>query len=169
MTGLRQPPSGGCVLKQRRERSHARRYRQPPSGGCVLKPHTAPKYDDLTKQPPSGGCVLKRAGNTCALCAWRAAAAFGRLCVETLARWGGRARCRQPPSGGCVLKPQLGRHRRMRRRAAAFGRLCVETLLVMFMVFSLEQPPSGGCVLKPAGAASPQTPAWGSRLRAAVC
>ena len=32
-----QPPSGGCVLKQRREPLGVRERAQPPSGGCVLK------------------------------------------------------------------------------------------------------------------------------------
>ena len=55
---------------------------QPPSGGCVLKQLIAPPSFALLLQPPSGGCVLKL---------WMmlyspklmAAAAFGRLCVET--------------------------------------------------------------------------------------
>ena len=33
-----QPPSGGCVLKQRRQVGGNIRRFQPPSGGCVLKP-----------------------------------------------------------------------------------------------------------------------------------
>ena len=32
-----QPPSGGCVLKQRMMADRERRAFQPPSGGCVLK------------------------------------------------------------------------------------------------------------------------------------
>ena len=35
------------------------RNRQPPSGGCVLKQTTAIIALSLTAQPPSGGCVLK--------------------------------------------------------------------------------------------------------------
>ena len=34
---LRQPPSGGCVLKQANQARHRLRANQPPSGGCVLK------------------------------------------------------------------------------------------------------------------------------------
>ena len=56
------------------------------------------------------------------------AAAFGRLCVETLCQLNREADGkRQPPSGGCVLKHQ------------AFG----------FFLRVRLQPPSGGCVLKP--------------------
>ena len=56
-----QPPSGGCVLKQRREPLGVRERAQPPSGGCVLKPDGAYR--------PTGG---------------KTPAAFRRLCVETL-------------------------------------------------------------------------------------
>ena len=57
-----------------------------------------------------------------------AAAAFGRLCVETsflvicavVMGW-------QPPSGGCVLKQVKSNILDATFRAAAFGRLCVET------------------------------------------
>ena len=55
-----QPPSGGCVLKQRLKRSGSYCLPQPPSGGCVLKPVQA-------------GCVGGMPHP----------AAFGRLCVET--------------------------------------------------------------------------------------
>ena len=77
-----QPPSGGCVLKQVLHENTLKNGSQPPSGGCVLKPRLMP------------------------LRAWLPwAAAFGRLCVETVyARFG----------------QTLG-------SAAAFGRLCVET------------------------------------------
>ena len=55
-----------------------------------------------------------------------AAAAFGRLCVET----------------GLTMRVCR------RATAAAFGRLCVETVEIMRDVLSKAQPPSGGCVLK---------------------
>ena len=56
------------------------------------------------------------------------AAAFGRLCVETVY-------CKSGTSNG---------------GAAAFGRLCVETLVdKSSQSLFAEQPPSGGCVLKP--------------------
>ena len=35
---IRQPPSGGCVLKPRHIRANTKHLCQPPSGGCVLKP-----------------------------------------------------------------------------------------------------------------------------------
>ena len=55
-------------------------------------------------QPPSGGCVLKHFAKK-PLEGIRVAAAFGRLCVETM-----------PPNSPLPLV-----------KAAAFGRLCVET------------------------------------------
>ena len=33
--------------------------RQPPSGGCVLKQYIVFKVKTYLEQPPSGGCVLK--------------------------------------------------------------------------------------------------------------
>ena len=55
---------------------------QPPSGGCVLKPGHPNLSASRSMQPPSGGCVLKLfvVEMTAGLIA---AAAFGRLCVET--------------------------------------------------------------------------------------
>ena len=57
--------------------------KQPPSGGCVLKLLITLPLNLGNKQPPSGGCVLKPPawGATAAM---MAAAAFGRLCVETV-------------------------------------------------------------------------------------
>ena len=60
---------------------------------------------NVTKtQPPSGGCVLKQ-NLVLSEVEIKKAAAFGRLCVETIAsetKW--ELSNRQPPSGGCVLK-----------------------------------------------------------------
>ena len=81
-------------------------------------------------QPPSGGCVLKQ--GLCGQCRQQyAAAAFGRLCVETFP---------YRLVGGL-------------KNAAAFGRLCVETIMLNLTMVFLWQPPSGGCVLKPAAIA----------------
>ena len=55
-----QPPSGGCVLKQKLKIGDITDDFQPPSGGCVLKLFSILKRDDIRKP-----------------------AAFGRLCVET--------------------------------------------------------------------------------------
>ena len=78
-----QPPSGGCVLKQKHDdrlsktrysaafgrlrvetcshkKSPEKGHHQPPSGGCVLKPHIYCFIILIKFQPPSGGCVLKR-------------------------------------------------------------------------------------------------------------
>ena len=112
-----QPPSGGCVLKHRKQYYTYCYIRQPPSGGCVLKLTTSISQHGCVlklyrrnrqvssgRQPPSGGCVLKQqwlSVTTVTL----PAAAFGRLCVETIFLW--RQICWYS--------------------AAAFGRLCVET------------------------------------------
>ena len=55
------------------------------------------------------------------------AAAFGRLCVETKEQVINPAEKTQPPSGGCVLKHKITYHFKNSLKAAAFGRLCVET------------------------------------------
>ena len=56
------------------------------------------------------------------------AAAFGRLCVETIAEGQPVDLYQlQPPSGGCVLKHSVCPLRGGDYAAAAFGRLCVET------------------------------------------
>ena len=128
-----QPPSGGCVLKQksgnavtalqvpaafgrlcvetRISRLLTRWFKgQPPSGGCVLKRQVKNACFKPLSQPPSGGCVLKL----------------------------GTAECRQlttfqPPSGGCVLKRTDSLLNRSVNMPAAFGRLCVETTLLYSM------------------------------------
>ena len=61
-------------------------------------------------QPPSGGCVLKLF-QMCECHYLYVAAAFGRLCVETL----------------LLRRRVCDRHD---ESPAAFGRLCVETLLL---------------------------------------
>ena len=56
---------------------------QPPSRGCVLKQeHLNYKYN-LESQPPSRGCVLKQRLDE-HMRKGVVAAAFARLCVETL-------------------------------------------------------------------------------------
>ena len=79
---LRQPPSGGCVLKLNITPSlHQPDFAaafgrlcvetsittvvirfcwQPPSSGCVLKPYEWALSELVKAQPPSSGCVLKR-------------------------------------------------------------------------------------------------------------
>ena len=56
--------------------------RQPPSGGCVLKLIYQIWRLKVVQQPPSGGCVLKQ-GSVTFNALMELAAAFGRLCVET--------------------------------------------------------------------------------------
>ena len=75
------------------------------------------------------------------------AAAFGRLCVETIS---------------AVTATTIS-------GAAAFGRLCVETpIRAAKSRPGNRQPPSGGCVLKHVSQKSDQI-GRSSRLRAAVC
>ena len=38
------------------------RLKQPPSGGCVLKQFLVERGIGADEQPPSGGCVLKQTG-----------------------------------------------------------------------------------------------------------
>ena len=77
----------------------------------------------------------------------KVSAAFGRLCVETIAMGGVTHWAGQPPSGGCVLK--LGYENDVMKPQ--------------------RQPPSGGCVLKPEIQPPSSTIRKVSRLRAAVC
>ena len=123
----KQPPSCGCVLKHTHCGFNQLFRAQPPSCGCVLKRHNILQFRKAEMQPPSCGCVLKQLlphtkGE------WALAAAFVRLCVETISLSARSDRRQQPPSCGCVLKPtkRSGRHARG------------------------EQPPSCGCVLKSA-------------------
>ena len=55
---------------------------QPPSGGCVLKQKADNCAVFFFKQPPSGGCVLKLKAHQVIVDDVEAAA-FRRLCVET--------------------------------------------------------------------------------------
>ena len=123
---MAQPPSGGCVLKQR--------FRFCIGSGCLnpaafgrLRVETTVGYCvcTLPSQPPSGGCVLKQHLSVpSASCCHPAA--FGRLRVET-----------------SVLSDI-----HLSVSPAAFGRLRVETNWQHKKKYSPDQPPSGGCVLK---------------------
>ena len=74
---MRQPPSGGCVLKHALNQCVVNRLNQPPSGGCVLKLSFRLFASVMRRgQPPSGGCVLKPC------LTWLRV--VGRLAVETL-------------------------------------------------------------------------------------
>ena len=121
-----QPPLGGCVLKPYILSLNTIQGCQPPLGGCVLKQQGYPHCPFQPPQPPLGGCVLKlRSVPLSHPTAYPAA--FRRLCVETLRKWGVEIRLFQPPLGGCVLKLNI----------------------VFQPVFCRCQPPLGGCVLKP--------------------
>ena len=77
-------------------------------------------------QPPSRGCVLKHQSSRQDH-GVKHAAAFARLCVETINSSSfALASSKQPPSRGCVLKQ----------------------ILKIYAVCKVSQPPSRGCVLK---------------------
>ena len=71
-----------CVETKPMARDRASVARQPPLGGCVLKQTTTATAPELTTQPPLGGCVLKQ-DSTNILQFLQRPAAFRRLCVET--------------------------------------------------------------------------------------
>ena len=56
---------------------------QPPSRGCVLKLAKIYQRNGAWRQPPSRGCVLKQ-DQLFQVCFHEPAAAFARLCVETI-------------------------------------------------------------------------------------
>ena len=102
------------------------RFSQPPSGGCVLKLNIVQYHQIGAKQPPSGGCVLKHG---LSFMGWRhyAAAAFGRLCVETVAPAPYLPMRIAAAFGRLCVETRLFIAAASARFAAAFGRLCVET------------------------------------------
>ena len=102
---LRQPPSGGCVLKPM-DKSKNNRKNNPAAFRrlCVETSGRRSGTRLIPGQPPSGGCVLKRPTSL---------APSNRVC--------------QPPSGGCVLKREMQNQQPRNAIPAAFRRLCVET------------------------------------------
>ena len=126
---IKQPPSGGCVLKQFISSNRVIVWRQPPSGGCVLKPWTNPRTISQRRSHLRVAVCwnrIRKVGNKrgigshlrVAVC-WNQmdynnnntadAATFGWLCVET----------RTVPLTKAAVK------------AATFGWLCVETINVI--------------------------------------
>ena len=91
----RQPPSGGCVLKQSFISTKAPRYIPAAFGRLCVE--TIDRLSDFftTSQPPSGGCVLKLPV-LIKQCEKIEPAAFGRLCVET--KTSTRPKAAPPPS-----------------------------------------------------------------------
>ena len=102
-------------------------------------------HDSL--QPPSGGCVLKHL-SLFEVCAPNAAAAFGRLCVETWAHINRTTPKRAAAFGRLCVETKEVANITNQNIAAAFGRLCVETIMIDGLITLDWQPPSGGCVLK---------------------
>ena len=163
----RQPPSGGCVLKQVVCPNCGHRCLQPPSGGCVLKrslrrPTWLPRW-----QPPSGGCVLKlrRFGG---VQVGGQAATFGWLCVETQYGWVSIASVIAATFGWLCVETVVTIGAEVSGLAATFGWLCVETTAPARAPVVPLQPPSGGCVLKQPNEGSTRFPLC-SHLRVAVC
>ena len=74
------------------------------------------------------------------------AAAFGRLCVETVLEYARNVAKAAAAFGRLCVETRLSRNTMLHKQAAAFGRLCVETLSPDFL-----------------------TADFFSRLRAAVC
>ena len=142
-----QPPSCGCVLKHPEKLEHYRHLVQPPSHGCVLKLNTSFK-PILTGK----------------------AAAFGRLCVETIkALLGFLVGERQPSSCGCVLKrPQL-LYFLPTYPAAAFARLCVETKIIFLAANSNSAATFGWLCVETIKIRLSPMYFTSCRLRAAVC
>ena len=82
------------------------------------------------------------------LAAGGAAAAFGRLCVETTELLATHERPEQPPSGGCVLKQIRLHHMNHILAQPPSGGCVLKPVNKGNFKFMLTQPPSGGCVLK---------------------
>ena len=100
---------------------------QPPSGGCVLK-HILDRDINAILLAAAFGRLCVETVEPSTLSNITTAAAFGRLCVETdVAIVAKFEDVMQPPSGGCVLKPCARSRYILAGEAAAFGRLCVET------------------------------------------
>ena len=77
------------------------------------------------------------------------AAAFGRLCVETSIGSAFLFDFLAAAFGRLCVETKEFLYPLVERLAAAFGRLCVETdAKNKFLNIFEEQPPSGGCVLK---------------------
>ena len=77
-----------------------------------------------------------------------AAAAFGRLCVETGTNALGCVDIQQPPSGGCVLKLPYGSLVVIDEAQPPSGGCVLKLNLRTPCLIGYLQPPSGGCVLK---------------------
>ena len=99
------------------------------------------------QQPPSGGCVLKQQLFD-DLRDVRDAAAFGRLCVETIDFRKPSRYDRQPPSGGCVLKRDFAEFLELYGMQPPSGGCVLKLAGNGVLLVKFEQPPSGGCVLK---------------------
>ena len=80
---MRQPPSGGCVLKLLRQGRTQGSLSQPPSGGCVLK-HRDNKNRQRIEKPAAFGRLCVETSMLLSASLRLLPAAFGRLCVETV-------------------------------------------------------------------------------------
>ena len=78
------------------------------------------------EQPPSGGCVLKQR-IVMEMAQKAEAAAFGRLCVETLSTVATGKYTGAAAFGRLCVETLMALLESEKADAAAFGRLCVET------------------------------------------
>ena len=93
----------------------------------MLKQVDAWIEDSFVRQPPSGGCVLKLEDSGFVE-RYAPAAAFGRLCVETMNGLPPRSCTQAAAFGRLCVETANAAPTAARISAAAFGRLCVETL-----------------------------------------
>ena len=139
-----QPPSGGCVLKQKSLISITK------TRAAAFRRLCVETSLEMVKMNLQQTAAFRRLCVETSVKVWSyaicTAAAFRRLCVETLRLIGLIQQSSQPPSGGCVLK--LGKS--------------------LHDLWPERQPPSGGCVLKQP-IIRKLFAVFCSRLQAAVC
>ena len=140
---------------------------QPPSGGCVLKRHYRLKRL-LAIYPAAFGRLCVETFIFIFIRWIIIPAAFGRLCVETRFLQVSSRLLRQPPSGGCVLKPVGSAVITHGHIQPPSGGCVLKRHINCNGAQPHSQPPSGGCVLKQCCTAKMNKP-FSSRLRAAVC
>ena len=104
LLGSLQPPSGGCVLKQRHP-TLASRPHPPAAFGRLCVETTVAEDAPNPDVPAAFGRLCVETPLLLGISLVLDPAAFGRLCVETI-KPGSimRIHYTQPPSGGCVLK-----------------------------------------------------------------
>ena len=120
------------------------------------------------KQPPSGGCVLKPTAFVL-LPTLFIAAAFGRLCVETLSKRLNQSPIKAAAFGRLCVETVQYLMAFAKIAAAAFGRLCVETTATVPTNAQNLAAAFGRLCVETHSYAQSNNGATGSRPRAAVC